>query len=58
MSDIEKIIDRMDPEEALAEMSTVIRKLFLAAGIETRNRFVAGIVGQSGNDKVGSLVHL
>ncbi len=58
MSDIQKIVDQMDPEKALDELSTITRKLFLVAGTEARNRFVANMVGRPGNDRVGSMAHL
>lgn len=58
MSDIQETIDGMDPEEALAKLSTIIPKLFLLAGAEARNRFVASMIGRSGDDRVSSLVHL
>lgn len=58
MSDLKRILDQMDPEEALAEISDVVRRFFLLARTDARRRFIANMVGQSGDDKVGSLVHL
>lgn len=58
MSEIQKIIDEMDPEEALAQLSEIIPKLFLVSGDEARNGFIANVFGESGDDRIGSLVHL
>ncbi len=58
MSKIQKIIDQMDPEDALAELSSTIRKLFLLAGADARSRFITSMIGKAGDDRVGSLVHL
>jgi len=58
MNEIQRVVDHMDPEEALSEISRVVKKLFLLAGNEARSRFIANIVGRSGDDRVGSLVHL
>lgn len=58
MEEIQKIVDSMDPEKALIELSMVLKTLFLTLGEETRSQFLWDIMGESGGDKVSSLVHL
>ncbi len=58
MEEMLKIISRMDPEEALAEISRVLKVLFSALGDEARSQFLWELMGESRGDKVSSLVHL
>jgi len=58
MEEILNIVGRMDPEEALTELSRVLKVLFAALGEETRSEFLWDLMGESGGDKVSSLVHL
>lgn len=58
MEEMLKIAERMDPEEALAEISKVLRVLFSALGEEARSQFLWELMGESRGDKVSSLVHL
>ena len=58
MEEILKIVDRMDPEEALTEISKVLKMLFSTLGEESRSQFLWDLMGESGGDKVSSLVHL
>jgi hypothetical protein len=58
MENILKIVGRMDPEEALTELSKVLKMLFSALGEEARSEFLLNLMGESGGDKVSSLVHL
>lgn len=58
MEEILKIVDRMDPEEALTELSKVLKMLFSTLGEETRSEFLWNLMGESRGDKVSSLVHL
>jgi hypothetical protein len=55
---IQEIVNGMDPEEAAAEMAHAMKKLFPLLGDEARIKFVINLVGDSGEDKVGSMVHL
>jgi len=48
----------MEPEKAAAELAGVIKRLFPLLGEEEQLSFVMNLVGQSGEDKVASLVHL
>lgn len=58
MGEMLKMIGRMDPEEALAEISKILKELFLALGPEARSQFLWDLMGESQGDKVSSLVHL
>lgn len=58
MEEIQKIIDRMNPEEALAGMAAVASTLFPQVSEEARLGFVVGLIGEAGADKVASLVQL
>ena len=52
------IASRMDPEEALIEISKVLKVLFTTLGEEARSQFLWDLMGESKGDKVSSLVHL
>ncbi len=58
MGEISRIIARMDPEEAMAEIAKAFKGLFSTLGEEARTQFVLNLVGESEGDKVSSLVHL
>ena len=48
----------MTPQEAASALSLVIKNLFPLLDEDARTRFVMNLVGDSGDDKVTSLVHL
>ncbi|MBF0495198.1 MAG: hypothetical protein HQK58_01270 [Deltaproteobacteria bacterium] len=58
MGEILKIIDRMDPKDAVAEMAVALKKLFPLLDEEDRIHFITSIVGESSGDKVVGLVQL
>jgi hypothetical protein len=58
MEEIYKIISRMDPEEAMAEIAKVLKALFSVLDEEARAGFLLELIGKSEGDKVSSLVHL
>jgi hypothetical protein len=58
MEEMLKLVERMDPQEALNEVSKVLKVIFTALGEEARSQFVLDFLGESGGDKVSSLVHL
>ncbi len=58
MEEMLKIVGSMDPEEALTEISKVLKVLFSALGEEARSQFLWELMGESRGDKVSSLVHL
>ncbi len=58
MEEIQRIIDSIDPQKALTEISRVLKVLFSVLGEEARSQFLWDLMGESGGDKVSSLVHL
>jgi hypothetical protein len=58
MGEMLNMVDRMDPEKALAEISKTLKVLFSSLGEEARSQFLWDIMGESKGDKVSSLVHL
>jgi hypothetical protein len=58
MEEILKIVSRMEPEDALAQVGKVLKSLFSILDHETRTRFLFDLIGESQGDKVSSLVHL
>jgi len=58
MEDMLKMVTRMDPEDALGEISKVLKVLFSVLGEEACSQFLWDLMGESRGDKVLSLVHL
>jgi hypothetical protein len=58
MEEMLKIVSRMDPEEALGKIGEVLKGLFSVLGEDARSQFLWDLLGESGGDKVSSLVHL
>ena len=58
MEDLLKMVTRMDPEDALGEISKVLKVLFSVLGEGARSQFLWDLMGESRGDKVSSLVHL
>ena len=56
--DVKKVIDRMAPREAVAEMGEALKRLLPILDEQDRTRFVMNVVGDSGGDKLSSMVHL
>ena len=58
MGELLKMVGRMDPEEALVEISKALKVVFSSLGEEARSKFLWELMGESEGDKVSSLVHL
>ncbi len=58
MEEMQKMVNRMDPEEALAQIAEVLKTLFAGLEEEARSQFLWDLMGESQGDKVTSLVHL
>ncbi|MFH1216571.1 MAG: hypothetical protein V1706_08725 [Pseudomonadota bacterium] len=58
MDGIEKLIDSMEIEDALAAIATVANRLLSQISDEARLNFVVSLIGDSGADKVSSMVNL
>jgi hypothetical protein len=55
---ISQLLESLDPEQALAAVTGALKKIFPILGDETRLRFLADLLGDTGSDKVSSMVHL
>ena len=58
MNEIEKIFSRLDPEEAAEQTAIALKRLLPLLGEEGRARFIMNLLGESGQDKISSMVHL
>jgi hypothetical protein len=58
MDELFKIVSRMNPEDALEEITRVLERLLFDLDDEARERFLMNLIGQSEGDKLSSLVHL
>jgi hypothetical protein len=58
MNEIAKILNNMAPEDAAAQTAAALKQLFPLLGEEGRNQFIMNLLGESGQDKVSSMVHL
>lgn len=57
MNYIDKIVDQMEPEQAIVEIAAVLQRLFPVLSEEERADFMFRLIGESADDKVSSLVH-
>ena len=55
---IQSLVNNMAPQEAASALTLVIKNLFPLLDEDARTMFVMNLVGDSGDDKVSSLVHL
>ncbi len=55
---IQQVVDTMNPEEALKAITGTVKNLFSLLGEEAWVNFVINLVGESGIDKLSSMVHL
>jgi hypothetical protein len=53
-----RILEQMRPEEAASTLSGVLKKVFRFMDDEARLDFIKDVVGEAGEDKVSSMVHL
>lgn len=58
MDGIEKLIDSIEPEDALTAIATIAKKLLSRMSDEARLDFVVSLIGDSGADKISSMVNL
>jgi hypothetical protein len=55
---IQELVNNMEPQEAASALASVVKDLFPLLNEDTRIKFVMDLIGDSGDDKVSSLVHL
>jgi hypothetical protein len=58
MNEIETIINSLDPEDAATQTAAALKQLLPLLGEEGRNRFILNLLGETGQDKISSMVHL
>ena len=58
MDELEKILGRMEPEQALTAIAEAANSLLPQISEEARLDFVVSLVGDAGADKVSSMVNL
>jgi len=58
MNQLEHIINSLEPEEAIRQTITVLKQLLPLLDEEGRTRFILNLIGESGKDKISSMVHL
>ncbi len=58
MNEIEKVFNRLDPEEAADQAAIALHQLLPLLGEEGRTRFIINLLGETGQDKIASMVHL
>jgi len=55
---IKELVNNMEPQEAASVLAFAIKNLFPLLDENTRIRFVMDLIGDSGDEKVSSMVHL
>lgn len=58
MNEIEKLLNNLEPEDAATQTAAALKKLLPLLGEEGRNRFIMNLLGETGQDKISSMVHL
>lgn len=58
MNELEKILDRMEPEQAAVSLALAARNLYGLLNDEQRREFIERMLGDPGEDKVVGMVHL
>ena len=58
MNEIEKIFSKLDPEDAAEQTAVALKQLLPLLGEDGRNRFIMHLLGETGQDKISSMVHL
>jgi hypothetical protein len=58
MNQIEQLLYSLEPEEAAEQTAKALKQLLPLLGEEGRNRFIMNLLGETGEDKISSMVHL
>lgn len=58
MNEIEKILNDLDPEDAVTQAAAALKQFLPLIGEEARNRFIMNLLGETSQDKISSMVHL
>jgi hypothetical protein len=57
MSSIDNIIDQLEPDEAMATLTTAVKKLFPYVSEKTRLDFLYAFTGEAHQETLPGLVH-
>jgi len=55
---IQELVNNMEPQKAVSALSSVIKDVLPLLDEDTRIKFVMHLIGDSGDDKISSMVHL
>jgi hypothetical protein len=58
MTDIERLVASLEPEEAAGRLVAALRPLLAHLHEDRRLALISGLAGETGDDKLSSLVHL
>lgn len=58
MTDIAKIFSDLEPHEAARQAAAALKELLPLLGEQGRTRFIMDLIGENGEDKISSMVHL
>ena len=58
MNDIKKLIEKMEPEQAMAEIAAMVKEIFPLVSEKLRVEFIYALTGDSDSDSVSGLVNL
>jgi len=58
MDDLARILDEMDPEQAMTRITAEVKKLFPHLSEKARLNFLYAFTGQADEETVPGLVHL
>jgi len=58
MKELQNILNSMEPSDALAALTPLLREILSHLDEEARVGFVTGLIDEGGKDKVSSMVHL
>jgi hypothetical protein len=58
MADIQELMERRAPAQALVEVAGALKKILPLVTEEERLNFMVNLIGSAGDDKVASMVHL
>lgn len=58
MNQVEKFLQSLEPREAADQAAVALKRLLPLLDEEGRGRFLMTLLGDSGDDKLSSMVHL
>ena len=58
MGNVKKLVETMDPEEAMAEIAEAVKALFAHVSEKVRTDFIYALIGDADDESVPGLVHL